>query len=64
MRIKPGFYVIVRLRSHSTIFCKRVYARATFRHTDPLGPFYKLLLLLLLLLYTLFIHEESLQQKP
>ena len=27
----------VRLRSRCTIFCKRVYARATFRHTDPLG---------------------------
>ena len=26
----------LRLRSHCTIFCKRVYARATFRHTDPL----------------------------
>ena len=27
---------IIRLRSHCTIFCKRVYARATFHHTDPL----------------------------
>ena len=26
----------LRLRSHCTTFCKRVYARATFRHTDPL----------------------------
>ena len=26
----------IRLRSHCTIFCKRVNARAEIRHTDPL----------------------------
>ena len=26
----------LRLRSHCTIFCKRVNARAEIRHTDPL----------------------------
>ena len=28
--------VILRLRSHCTIFCKRLKARAEIRHTDPL----------------------------
>ena len=32
-----SYLVDVRLRSHCTVFCKRVNARADFRHTDPLA---------------------------
>ena len=28
--------ILLRLRSHCTIFCKRLKARAEIRHTDPL----------------------------
>ena len=40
LRLKPSGKrwneAFLRLRSHCIIFCMRVYARATFRHTDPL----------------------------